>query len=394
MSAAPLRVLIAHNAYQQWGGEDSVVEAESALLTAHGHVVERYIRHNNDVGQLSLPQLALQTLWSPRTLADLADLKARFRPDVIHVHNTLPLLSPAVFWAAHRIGVPVVQTLHNFRWACPQAMFVREGKVCEDCLGRVPWRGVMHACYRGSRAQTAVVAATLTLHKALGTPHKKVDRFIALNEFCRSKMIEAGLPADRIVIKPNFVDAPQQPQWTERVQGLYLGRLTAEKGVGHLMSAWPEVGAAQPLKVVGGGDLEARVRATAGVDYLGFKSAAEVAGILAGVAYMVVPSVWYEGFPRTIVEAYAAGVPVVASRIGSLAEVVVDGETGLLFNPGDEADLAAKLRWAESHPAEMVVMGRKARQLYEQRYSPDQNLRQLLDIYRDAKLDFENRRFS
>ncbi len=394
MSRAPLRILIAHNAYQQWGGEDSVVEAESALLAAHGHVVERYIRHNNDVGQLSLPQLAMQALWSPRTLADLAQLKETFRPDVIHVHNTLPLLSPSVFWAAHRIGVPVVQTLHNFRWACPQAMFVREGKVCEDCLGRVPWRGVLRGCYRGSRAQTAVVAATLTLHKAMGTPRDKVDRFIALNEFCRTKMIEAGLPADRVVIKPNFVDVPDQPQWTQRAHGLYLGRLTSEKGVGHLMAAWPQVGAGRTLKVVGGGDLEAQVRATVGVDYLGFKSAPEVAAILASVAYMVVPSVWYEGFPRTIVEAYAAGVPVLASRIGSLAEVVVDGETGLLFNPGDASDLAAKLRWAEAHPADMLAMGRKARLLYEQRYSPEQNLRQLLGIYEDARLDFENRRFS
>jgi glycosyltransferase involved in cell wall biosynthesis len=381
---AKLRVLIVHNAYQQWGGEDSVVESESALLQAQGHEVARYVRHNDDVTGMSRVALAGEAMWSRRTVSDLQTLKSSFRPDVIHVHNTTPLVSPAVFWAADQLGVPVVQTLHNFRLMCPQAMFVRAGRICEDCLGKVPWRGVMRGCYRGSVAQTAVLAGSTVLHRALGTFRHKVDRYIALNEFCRRKFIEGGLPAERVVIKPNFVDVPGQPQWDSRQGGLYLGRLTDEKGVPHLLEALRAGAGGAHFTVVGGGPLESAVSAVLGARYAGFQPPAAVAGFLAQASYLVVPSVWYEGFPRTIVEAYAAGVPVIASRLGSLAEVVKDGETGLLFNPGDVQDLMAKLRWAEANPDAMRVMGQAARRTYEALYTPLRNYEQLVRIYEDA----------
>ena len=378
-----MRVLMVHNAYQQRGGEDSVVESEAALLRHHGHEVQVYERHNDEVGQTPKWQLAAGAVWSSRTVRDVQALIAGFKPDVMHVHNTMPLVSPSVYWTAQKLGVPVVQTLHNFRLMCPQAMFVREGKVCEDCLGKVPWRGVLHKCYRDSTVQSAVMAAMLSTHRVLGTYASKVDRFIALNEFCRTKFIEGGLEAARISVKPNFVDWQPEPRWDQRLGGLYLGRLTPEKGVGVLLRAL----ARQPrrrLRVVGGGPLGDAVRATAGVDYLGFLPLAEIWEHLSRASYMVVPSVWYEGFPRTIVEAFASGVPVIASRLGSLAEVVSDGKTGLLFNPGDDEDLASKLAWADSHPQEMIAMGQAARREYEVRYTPERNCAELIEIYRSA----------
>ena len=380
-----MKILMVHNAYQQRGGEDSVVESEVALLRENGHEVHLYERHNDDVDQGPKWRLAAGALWSFRTVRDAHALIAEFKPDVMHVHNTMPLVSPSVYWAARKMGVPVVQTLHNFRLLCPQAMFVREGKVCEDCLGKVPWRSVMHKCYRDSLTQSAVMASMLTAHRMLGTYDFKVNRFIALNEFCRSKLIEGGLSAERIQIKPNFVDWQPVPCWDQRVGGLYLGRLTPEKGVDVLLRALQSrQQPASRLTVIGNGPMEAQVAAALGSDYLGFLSLSAIWGHLAKASFLVVPSVWYEGFPRTIIEAFASGVPVIASRLGSLAEVVDDGRTGLLFKPGDVEDLAAKLAWAESHPEEMIRMGRAAREEYETRYTPERNYAELIEIYRSA----------
>jgi glycosyltransferase involved in cell wall biosynthesis len=385
VARAPLRVLIAHNAYQERGGEDSVVASEHALLTERGHAVELYTRHNDDVAGMSRLALAKSALWSGRTVADLEARVATFRPDVIHVHNTVPLISPAIYWVAKRLGVPVVQTLHNFRLLCPQAMFVREGKVCEDCLGRLPWAGIRHACYRGSRAQTAVVAGTTLLHNWMGTYAHKVDRFIALNEFCRAKFIQGGLPADKVVVKPNFVRVDGQPTYDGREGVLYLGRLTPEKGLPTLLAAAQQSKSLrQQLRVVGAGPMADEVAHALGDAHLGPCAPHEVWGHLQRALCMVVPSVWYEGFPRTIVEAYGAGVPVIASRLGSLAEVVEDGRTGLLFEPGNPQDLADKLSWALSHPERMQEMGRAARALYEHAYAPDVGYEALIQVYRSA----------
>ena len=180
-----MRILIAHNAYQLRGGEDSVVAAEIELLRAHGNEVILYRRDNSDINEMSKPALALNTFWSKRTVNDLEKLIAEFAPDVIHAHNTWPLISPSLYWAAERSGLPVVQTLHNFRLMCLSGVLLRDGKVCEDCMGHLPWRGVVRKCYRGSTAQSAIMAAMTALHRSIGSYRKKVTRYIALNEFCR-----------------------------------------------------------------------------------------------------------------------------------------------------------------------------------------------------------------
>ncbi|CAH0351849.1 Phosphatidyl-myo-inositol mannosyltransferase [Aquabacterium sp. CECT 9606] len=378
-----MRVLMVHNAYQQRGGEDSVVESEVALLREHGHEVALHLRHNDDVNKVSRLNVAAQTLWSTQTTREIKALIEKFRPDVMHVHNTLPLVSPSVYWAANSLGVPVVQTLHNFRLMCPQAIFLREGKVCEDCLGKLPWRAVQHRCYRGSVVQSGAVAVMLSAHRALGTFQNKVSRYIALNQFCKDKFVAGGLPAERISIKPNFVSWPAQPEWGGRSGGLFVGRLSEEKGIAVMLAAM-RLMPAPGVEIIGGGAFEAEAKAVAGAGYLGFLPLQDIMARMASAAFLVLPSVCYEGFPRTLVEAYASGTPVIASRLGSMAELVADGRTGLLFNPGDAEDLAAKIEWAQSHPQEMIRMGQAARQEYEARYTPERNCAELIEIYRAA----------
>ncbi|MHB0985165.1 MAG: glycosyltransferase family 4 protein [Sulfuricella sp.] len=379
-----MRILFVHNAYQHRGGEDSVVEAEIALLRSHGHIVETYFRSNDDVNSMPLPALVRQTLWSSRTTHDLAARIDNFRPDIIHVHNTFPLISPSLYWAADRAGVPVVQTLHNFRLMCLNAMFLRQGRVCEDCLGHLPWRGVARKCYRGSGASSAVLAGMLILHRGLGTYRNKVARYIALNDFCRRKFIEGGLPAESIAVKPNFVDwvevLPLPEGEGERQGLLFVGRLSVEKGVSTLARAAALLPDAC-LRVAGEGPETALLDGAGRVTLLGSQPGEAVRREMNSAVALAIPSIWYENFPRTIVEAFACGLPVIASRIGALADLVRDGETGLLFEPGNPRDLADKMTWALAHPERMAEMGRKARAQYEAEFSSEVNYRQLMEIY-------------
>ncbi len=377
-----LRVLVAHNAYRHAGGEDSVVASEIALLRRHGHAVIELRRDNDEIDGIGRLSLAMQTLWSRRTQAEVRALIAEHRPHVAHIHNTLPLLSPSLHWACARAGVAVVQTLHNFRLACPQAMFLRDGKVCEDCLGRTPLPAVVHGCYRGSRGQTAVLAGNLMLHRGLGTWRHKVDRYIALSEFSKAKFVSAGLDAGRIVVKPNFVDAAV-PDSGERHGFVFVGRLAQEKGIATLAGACA-ASPGEPIRVVGIGESVSLLRGLPRVTLLGALPAAGVAAEMARARALVLPSIVYENFPRTIAEAYSCGLPVVASRIGALAELVEHEVTGLLFNAGDVADLARAMAWAEAHPERMAEMGRAARARYEARYTPEANHAQLTAIYHEA----------
>lgn len=377
-----MRILIVHNAYQQRGGEDSVVEAETELLRAYGHAVELYQKDNRDIAGISRLRLLTGTIWSRQTVAEMSGILAHARPDVIHVHNTFPLISPSLYWAAERAGIPVVQTLHNFRLFCPQAMFLRHESVCEDCLGHVPWRGVTRACYRGSMGQSAVLAGMVTTHRAVGTWRNKVARYIALNEFCRRKFVEGGLPAERVLVKPNFVDFAPPPAG-ERSGFLFVGRLSAEKGIRTLVDAASKVPDAR-IAVAGSGPEASLLTSVANIDGLGALPSAAVRERMVAASALVLPSIWYENFPRTLVEAFGCGLPVIASRIGALAELIDDGVTGFLFEPRDADDLANKLRWANAHPAEMARMGRAARSHYEAHFTADGNYRQLMAIYNEA----------
>jgi glycosyltransferase involved in cell wall biosynthesis len=371
-----------HNAYQQKGGEDSVVESEIALLQANGHAVEKFARHNDEADAMGRIPLALRTIWNAGASRAFAEVLESFRPDVVHVHNTYLMISPSIYWTAARFRVPVVQTLHNFRLLCPQAMFLRDNKICEDCLGHVPWRSVVHACYRNSKPQSAVLATAVTLHRAIGTYHTKVSRYIALNEFCRQKFVKGGLPAERIVIKANFVEDPI-PVESVRSGFLFVGRLSSDKGVEVLAQAARE-SPESSIRVAGTGPQAAMLHGLPGVQMLGALSGSAVREEMQRACALLLPSIWYENLPRTLVEAFACGLPVIGSRLGALKELIVDGETGLLFDPGSSADLAAKISWAQRNPGSLCDMGVAARAEYEKKYTPEKNYVQLLEIYRDA----------
>jgi glycosyltransferase involved in cell wall biosynthesis len=390
---ADVKILVVHNAYQQRGGEDSVVRAEARLLGMNGHAVVRYERHNDELrgrGALGEIGAAVGTVWSLRSFREVRELIGKERPDVAHFHNTFPLISPSAYYACARSGVPVVQTLHNYRLWCPAAKFLRDGKVCEACLGRNAWPGVVHACYRGSRSATAAAAAMLAVHRRMGSWQTKVDAYIALSEFARRKFIEGGLPAERIVVKPNFVAGDLEPKTQPGSYALFVGRLSEEKGPQLLLSAWRSMPTKVPLRIVGDGPLletlsrQVRASLLAEIELAGQRTPDEVRALMHGARFLVFPSVWYEGFPMTIAEAFAGGLPVIATRLGSMAEIVQDGVTGLHVEPGNAADLAAKVAWAWNHPEDLARMGRAARAEYEAKYQPSTNYDMLMDIYRRA----------
>ncbi|MDB5805465.1 MAG: transferase [Betaproteobacteria bacterium] len=383
VAGAPLRVLLVHNRYQQAGGEDAVVADEMRMLQKNGVHVELYERHNGQVATISPARLAAGTVWSTRTTADLEGIIGRFRPDLIHAHNTFPLISPSLYYGAASHHIPVVQTLHNFRLFCAQAMFMRDGAVCEDCLGKLPWRGVLRRCYRGSTAQSAVLVAMLGAHRSLGTYRRRVTRYIALNRFCRDKFIEAGLPAERVVVKPNFVDLPAPDAAGPRGGALFVGRLSPEKGIGVLADAARLLPDAD-VEVIGDGPEESRLHGLPGVRLAGRQAPAQIYERMRGAACLVLPSIWYENFPRVLVEAFACGLPVIASRLGAMAELIEDGVSGLLFTPADARDFADKLAWAQAHPEQMRRMGEAAREVYLRNYTSRANFAQLSAIYRDA----------
>jgi glycosyltransferase involved in cell wall biosynthesis len=388
-----MKVLIVHNTYQQPGGEDVVAAQEANLLQQAGHEVIEYRRSNHEISVLSLwnkVALAKRAIWAGDTVRDLRAVIHQEKPDVAHFHNTFVMISPSAYQACREMGIPVVQTLHNYRLFCPRADFFRDGHVCEECLGKTPpWPGIVHGCYRGSRTQTAVVATMLTVHRLLKTWDEQVDVYIALTDFARQKFIQGGLPAEKIVLKPNFVDPDPGMRESAGDYGFFVGRFAPEKKLLTLLQAWEQL-PEMPLKVVGSGLQEreirqfAQERGLANVEFLGQRPRDEVFALMKGARLVVFPSEWFETFGLVIVEAFACGVPVVAARLGAMAELVEDGRTGLLFTPGDRDDLAAKIAWAATHSQDMAQMGRRGRQEFEAKYTKDGNREMLLSVYRLA----------
>jgi glycosyltransferase involved in cell wall biosynthesis len=384
-----MKILAVHNRYQRPGGEDQVFVDETALLETRNHRVLRYEVHNDQVKHMNRLTLAKDTVWNTSAYRELRALIRRERPDVVHFHNTLPLVSPAGYYAAKAEGAPVIQTLHNYRLLCPVALFFRDGRVCEDCMGKaVPWPGVVHRCYRGSRAASGVIATMLTVHRALRTWTEMVDVYVALTEFARNKFVEGGLPAGKIVVKPNFV-APDPG----RGQGgggyaLFVGRLAPEKGTGTMLAAWDRLGTRIPLKIVGDGPLKDQVVEAAArrsnVEWLGHRPVADVHALMRKADMLVFPSQWYETFGRVAAEAFAAGTPVIAANIGAVAELVEHGRTGFKFRPGDPEDLVTQVEWALSHSAELRRMREEVRAEFEAKYTAERNYRALMEIYQAA----------
>ena len=384
----PLTVLLVHNVYQQPGGEDGVFEREGALLEARGHRVLRYVLHNDDVDGMGRAALARRTVWSTESHDAVARTVRAENVDVVHVHNTLPLVSPSVFHGAREAGAATVHTLHNYRLVCPGNLLLRDGHLCHDCVGRAfAWPGVRHGCYRGSVAATAAVAVTTAVHRRLGTWDRQVDRFVALSEFARGVMVEGGLPAGRVAVKHN-TPATEPRLAPGGDYALFAGRLAPGKGLDVLLAAWAADPALPPLRVVGDGPLAADVERAARADrrvlWLGWQPAADVERLMGGAAVLVAPSMWYEGWPLVAVEAMGQGTPVVATRHGAFPEMIDDGRTGRLFERGDPAALAAAVRSLVDDPAGLAAVRRRTFEEFRRRFSRDVGYRQLRRIYADA----------
>jgi glycosyltransferase involved in cell wall biosynthesis len=379
-----MRILMVHGRYALRGGEDEVFEAERDLLRAHGHTVTEYIRDNKNIAGARPWAVGLRTIWSRQDYHDVRAALRETRAEIVAVHNFFPLISPAVFYAARAEGVPAVQTLHNFRLVCPGALLLREGAICEQCVGLpVALPGIRHGCYRGSSVLTAGVAGMISVHKALGTWQNAVSRYIALNPAMRLKMIEGGFPADRIVVKPNFREDPGIGHGTGGYL-LFVGRLSVEKGVSVLLRAWRQARAAGALqglelRIAGTGPEELSLKAQAGegVVFLGHQPRAQVLDLMKNAAALVFPSIWYEGFPLVPIEALACGTPLIASDLGAMSSVVEDRINGRLFPPGDVEVLARILSsWTPTRQARLA-----ARESYEKTYTPERNYQKMMDIY-------------
>lgn len=384
-----MRILLCHNFYREPGGEDQVFADEAWLLESQGHEVIRYTRSNDDLESMGRWEAARRTLWNRQTVDEMRRLIRQKQPEVLHCHNTFPLLSPSIYTAANAAGVPVVQTLHNYRLLCPSALFLRDGRPCEDCLGKLlAWPGIVHRCYRRNRSATAVVAAMLAVHRWRGTWVRGVRQFIALSEFSRRKFIQGGLPAQRLAVKANFMRHDPGCGSGQGDYVIFVGRLAAEKGLETLLAAWRRLRKPLLLKIVGDGPLASQVQAAAasnaGIEYLGRRSADEVLALLGEAQCLLLPSLCYENCPKTLIEAYAKGTPVVASRLGAVQEMVEHGRTGMLFEAGSADDLARSIEGVTATNTGLQAMRQAARNCYEQKYSTSGNYAALMDIYQRA----------
>lgn len=390
LTRGAMKILVVHNRYRQSGGEDAVVRAESSLLARMGHDVEVWEESNDSiVGTLEKIKTAFQCVYSFRHARQMQRQIRNHRPDLVHIHNFFPRMSPSVHMTCRRMNIPVVQTLHNFRLLCPAATFHGHGSICEDCLRKsMPWPAVTDSCYRKSRLGSLVVANMLALHRVPGTWNRTVSQFIALSQFARNKFIAGGIAEDKIVVKSNFVDLYPGVGSGQGGFALFVGRLVPEKGVETLLAAWSVLRDGPKLKIIGDGLLAQDVAQSAAtnpsIEWLGACSREQVRDAMAQATILILPSTWYEAFPLVIAEAFAAGLPIIASRLGAMAELIADGHTGKLFAPGNAAELASTVEWVYLRPEHMQRMRISARAEYEQKYTAEANYARLMSIYEAA----------
>lgn len=381
-----MNILLVHNQYQQLGGEDSIMETEAELLEFYGHNVYRYQMDNHRLKEMNPLTVTKATLWNNQVYRELRTLIRQFKPQIAHFHNTFPLISPAAYYAAKAEEVPVVQTIHNFRLLCANALFFRDGKVCEQCLiQQNPLPGIIHSCYRNSRTASTAATLTVKLHSLIGTWTKAIDTFIVYSHFAHKKLVQGGLPAHKIAFKTNFLYPVPEVGSGSGNFALFVGRLAPEKGTHIMLEAWKQLGNKIPLKIVGDGPLAPQVATAAqtipGVEWLGRKSLEEVYELMKNASFLVIPSEWYETFGRVGIEALATGTPLLVSNIGALLELVEPGINGLLFEPGNSQDLAAKANLLTENLQQLNFMRHEARRSFEAKYLAADNYQRLMEIY-------------
>ena len=385
-----MRVLLLHNRYQVRGGEDAVVDLECEMLRGAGCTVDLLEASNDEIaGAVQMIRTALAVPYSFSARRQVSARIRSFRPDVVHVHNFFPALSPSVYDACRGARVPVVQTLHNYRLVCANALLFRDGHSCTECLGRtLLLPAIRHGCYRGSKAGSAAVAAMIGIHRLRQTWADRVEHFIALTEFARSLFAQhAHIPAEKISVKPNSAPDPGVGTGAGGY-ALYIGRLSPEKGIETLLAAATDgEGLGMPLRIAGSGPLQSNVEAQCvpgKLEYLGLQDPEGVRRLMREARALLIPSLWYEGLPMVVPEAFGAGLPIVASRLGALETLVEDGGNGLLVEARNPAALARAVRRIAADADFEQGLRRRARATYEAVYHPEANLRTLTHIYEQA----------
>lgn len=386
-------ILIVHNYYQIPGGEDTVVANEKKMLEDHGHKVILYTRNNSELKEMSKLQklkLPFTTIFNPRTYKDIKRIIRKENIDVVHVHNTLNLVSPAVYYAALSCKVPVVQTVHNFRLLCPGATFYRDGHICEDCVHHGLKCAIKHNCYRGSKAQTLVCVVNTWIHRMTGV-YGKIN-YICLTEFNKQKLLELKqIKEDKVFVKPNFVESNETfiPEEQRKDQFVFAGRLDKLKGIDILLKAWKQMGAKAPkLIVCGTGPMEKWCKEFAksnklNVEFKGCVPNAEVLKIVASSKALVLPTQWYEGFPMSIVEAFSVGPPVICSDLGNAGSIVEEKITGFKFQYNESDSLKCVIKEFESY--DIKLLQQSAYGKYRRYFDQNRNYEMFQTIYREIK---------
>lgn len=387
-----MRILIAHNFYQIPGGEDAVARSEIDLLSSFGEEVFTYERHNDELKRLNpFAQIThfVSLSHNRHSYNQMRETLRKHRPKIAHFHNIYYMMTPSVYQACRDEGVPVVQSLHNYRMMCSNGLLFRDGHVCEDCIKKDVWEGVKHRCFRNSAVLTALMASNLDRLWRKGVWINDVDRYIVAAEFTRRKYMDRGIPVEKIVHKPHFIHPDLGKRNKDKGYALYLGRLSQEKGVDILLQAWRSIKDV-PLKIAGTGGMEGKLKKFAkdhgltNVEFLGFLNQTQCQDVLSQASVVIIPSVCYENFPRIVVEAFSCGVPVVASRLGSLAELIEDGETGLLVEAGNAEAIHRAVRRCFDNKIKAAYMGDNARRVFEEKYTAKANYQKLIGIYEDV----------
>lgn len=385
-------VLMAHNYYKVPGGEDTVFHNEIKMLEKNGHKVTKYIRHNDEIkgGVLSKLRLGIDTIFSLKTYKEVKKLIDKNDIDVVHVHNTLPLISPSIYYAARAKKVPIVQTIHNFRLLCPGATFTRCGEICEDCVSKGLEQSLKHKCYRNSLSQTFIMYTMLKLHRIIGT-YDKIN-YITLTEFNKQKLSTLVKDESKIHIKPNFVEKREDIERTLEDYFVYIGRLDDIKGINFLVEGWKNIDKNINLYIIGTGPEEEKLKHTisenklSNVKLLGFMKREDAFKVIEKSRAIIIPSKWYEGFPMTIVESFSLGVPVIGSKLGNIESIVEDERSGLLFTTNSKESLKEVINKVFYDRELNVSLGNNAYKIFKEKYTDEENYKSIEKMYNNLNI--------
>lgn len=388
-----MKILVIHNRYRIRSGEDKVFDQEVFLLNAYGNNVQTWTVDNQqirDKGLFNLLKLGISTIWSQRSYRMMLKKLDDFKPDIVHVHNIIPLLSPSIFHACHFYGVPIIQTLHNYRLACPVGTYYRDGQVCISCLDKSLLASIYYGCYRNSRLQTAIIAIMLQTHRWLGTWKYKVNAYIVVNQFLKEKIVEVGIPKEKIYVKPNFINNDLKPDAQNDIEFgfyyLFVGRLVEEKGIRWLLENYTSINSKFPLVIVGEGDLLELVKSYAAINplinYVGSQSQEQVLKWMQKAIALIFPSLWYECCPLTIIEAYSQNLPVIGANQGAISNLVKTNKTGLLFDSLDVNSIKEKISYIEFDQNRWIDFKFCMHSFIDTLFLKDYNYSYLVDLYK------------